>query len=401
MSVDRVSLAAAVAYAALLPLASLVVTADAAHPQLAGLLPPAAGRAGAALFLALVLWIAAREVIARRPLSPMYRAGLIFAAAALLGSALGFEPLPGIIGAAGFAALALAGNATLRVAGGGAWRPVLIAFVWSGIFFCAIALIALALRRPAALYAFTHGRAIGIFENPNELAEFALAVCAAGIGMILGGVGPRRLAWSALALGSLTVAASASRSGVIAYAIGALVLLAGLRPRRAIALVVLAVALIGVGIAFTFDRRHNPAENDSRLAAWRAGIATVALFPLTGAGIGAYYRVYPFVRPPDAPGPDDPIAYDPHNFYLSVAAETGLLGLAALGYTIVTFLAELREALAGASIPARRLGIALAAGLAAVACHLIFNGFALSIALWALLAALAVGAARSGYGRVV
>lgn len=401
MTSDRVSLAAAVAFAALLPLASLVVTADAAHPELAGLMPPAAARAGAALFLALVLWIAGRELIARRPISPMYRAGLVFAAAALLGSVLGFEPLPGVIAAAGFAALALAGNATLRVASAGAWRPILDAFLWSGIVFCAVALIALALRRPAALYAFAHGRAIGSFENPNELAEFALAVCAAGIGVILADAGRAWTGWAALALGSLTIAATASRSGVVAFAIGAFVLVAALRPRRAVVLLVLAVALLGLGVAFGLDRRHNPAENDSRFAAWRAGIATVALVPLTGVGIGAYYRVYPFVRAPDAPGPTDPIAYDPHNFYLSVAAETGLLGLAALAYAMMRFVGELRAALARASPAARRMGIALAAGLAAIASHLIFNGFALSIALWALLAALAVGVARSGYGRVV
>ena len=111
------------------------------------------------------------------------------------------------------------------------------------------------------------------------------------------------------------------------------------------------------------------------------------------------YRVSSFVRSPDAPGPGDPIAYDPHNFYLSVAAETGLLGLSAFILTIVAFVRESRDVLALASDDGRRFGIVTLAGLLAIACHLVFNGFVLAIVLWVVMAALMLGIARSEYGR--
>jgi O-antigen ligase len=353
------------------------------------------------VFFVLIVAIALREVAAREPVRPAYRAALLFGAAATLGSALGFEPLSGLIAAAGFVSLAVGASAIDRVAAGGAWRPILTAFLWSGIFFCALAIVPEVLRRPAALYAFAHGRAIGIFENPNELAEYTLAVAAAGIGAALGDERLRPLGWVSAGVATLTLFATGSRSGEIAFAIGALVLLAGLRPRRGIAALVLAVAVAGLAAGFVLDRRHNPAETDSRLAAWSAGVRTVALFPLTGVGIGAYYRLYPAVRGRDAPGLGDPIAYDPHNFYLSVASETGLLGLGTMGYMIACLVVTLRATLAGAAPAQRRLSLAMGAGLAALACHLIFNGFALSIAIWAVLSALAFGIPRSEEGRAL
>ncbi len=175
-------------------------------------------------------------------------------------------------------------------------------------------------------------------------------------------------------------------------------MLRGRRTKLQLAALIALVA-IGIGLGLAFDSRHNPGENDTRLAAWSAGVRTVALFPLTGVGIGGYYCVYPFVRSPDAPGPADPIAYDPHNFYLSVAAETGLLGLGAFIFTIVTFVRESRDVLALASDDGRRFGIVSLAGLLAIACHLVFNGFVLAIVLWVVMAALMLGIARSEYGR--
>jgi O-antigen ligase len=273
--------------------------------------------------------------------------------------------------------------------------------LWTGSVLCALALVALVLRIPAGLYAFTHGRAVGIFENPNELALYALGVCTIAAAALLARYRARRLAIVAFVLGFLALIATGSRSGEAAFAIGVVALAIMLRGRRRelqLAALVVVVAL-GIGLSLAFDSRHNPGENDTRLAAWSAGVRTVALFPLTGVGIGAFYCVYPFVRSPDAPGPTDPIAFDPHNFYLSVAAETGLVGLGAFIWTIVAFVRESREVLALASEDGRRFGIVTLAGLLAIACHLVFNGFVLAIVLWVVMAALMLGIARSEYGR--
>ena len=394
----RLTLALCSAFAILMPFMSPLTLADAAHPHVVALVPPSLALAGALAFAAVTIAIAIGEIASGEEPVPVARSGLVFAAAVLLSSFLGFDPRPGIAAAIVFGATALAFSASQRAGAEGGWRVMAAAFAWSGIVFCGAALGAMLLRRPPELYAFAHGRAIGIFENPNELAEFALALCAVGIGCVLAGA-QRALGWCALALGTITIAATGSRSGEVAFGIGALVLLAGLRPRRGIAVLVVCVALAGVIGAFGLDSRRNPAENDTRIAAWRAGVRTAALFPLTGVGVGAYERVYPLVRGLDAPGASEPIGYDPHNFYLSVAAETGLLGLWALIAVAATFLGELRSALscAGPHGETRRFSLAVGAGLAAIACHLVFNAFAVTVPLFALMAALAVGAARSEY----
>jgi O-antigen ligase len=391
---------APVALVAATPLATWITTSLTAHPTVAGLVPASWERIGALVFAALSLWVAAQEALANRGLSAVYRAALGFGVAAIVASLLGFDPLSGTGGAILFAAIAFWGSALRRISISGGWRPLLIAFLCAGLVLCVAALAAMISRVPSELYAFAHGRAIGIFESPNELALFALAVCAVAGGAMFLEDSVRWLGAVALVVGVATLVATGSRSGEAAFAIGAIALGIALGARRGALAAFLLVAVVGVGLSLWVDQRHNPADNEIRVAAWHAGIRAVTLFPLTGVGVGSYYRVYPLVRSPDAPGPDDPIAFDPHDFYLSVAAETGLVGLAAFVWTIVAFAREARDALAGARAEARRFGLAVLAGLLAMGCHLIFNGFAIAIVLWSVLAALTLGLPRSGYGRV-
>lgn len=389
---------AAIALVACAPFATWLTTAIAAHPTLVGLAPVRVAQLGAAVFVALAFWVAIADLRARQPMDPGYRAGLRFGIVAIVASALGFDPAAGIPAAIFFCAVAIAGNRICGLAERGGWSAFVTAWLTSGVVLCSIALVAMLARKPALLSSFAHGRAIGIFENPNELALFALAVCAVAGGALFAGselYRPRALAIVAFALGVVTLAATSSRSGEAAFAIGAVAFAASLSRRRAAIVAVAAALLLGIALSYGAARYHNPAENESRLAAWRAGIRTVALFPLTGVGVGAYYRVYPFVRAPDAPGPDDPIAFDPHDFYLAVAAETGFAGLAALAWTIVLFVRESLGRLRTVTPAARRFTLGVLAGLLAIGIHLLFNAFALAIVLWAVLAALVYGAQRS------
>ena len=380
------------------PLITWVVTAIAAHPALVGLAPAVVAKTGAVVFLLLLFWVGGAGVISRAKLHPAFAAGLLFGTAALLGAALGFDPAGGVAAAVIFCFIALAGNQLYRLAAGGAWSAFVTAWLSTGIVLCAIALAAMAARRPALLYAFSHGRAIGIFENPNELGLFALSIAAVATGALLVGIRryrARSLAITALVVAVVTLGATGSRSGEASFVLGALAL-AGMFVRGRAALAALAlVAILGLALAYGIDRRHNPAENQSRLAAWHAGIRTVALFPLTGVGMGSYYRVYPVVREPDAPGPDDPIAFDPHDFYLAVAGETGLLGLAGFIWTIVVFAKHARLVLVRGDPTERHFAIAISAGLFAIGADLLFNAFALAIVLWAFMAAMLFGAART------
>jgi putative inorganic carbon (HCO3(-)) transporter len=62
-----------------------------------------------------------------------------------------------------------------------------------------------------------------------------------------------------------------------------------------------------------------------RLAHWQAALTMLEDRPLLGVGIGNYVPVYPAYA---VPGWKDPLGHA-HNYYLHVAAETGLLGLVA------------------------------------------------------------------------
>jgi putative inorganic carbon (HCO3(-)) transporter len=62
-----------------------------------------------------------------------------------------------------------------------------------------------------------------------------------------------------------------------------------------------------------------------RLAHWQAALGMLEDHPLLGVGIGNYVPVYPAYA---VPGWRDPLGHA-HNYYLHIAAETGLLGLVA------------------------------------------------------------------------
>ncbi len=62
-----------------------------------------------------------------------------------------------------------------------------------------------------------------------------------------------------------------------------------------------------------------------RLAHWQAAVAMFSDHPLLGVGIGNYVPAYPAYA---LPGWEDPLGHA-HNYYLHVAAEGGLVGLAA------------------------------------------------------------------------
>ena len=72
-----------------------------------------------------------------------------------------------------------------------------------------------------------------------------------------------------------------------------------------------------------------------RVAHWVAAQRMWALAPWLGVGPGNYAQVYPQVRLPQW---EDALGHA-HNIYLNVAAETGLIGLAAYLALMVTALA--------------------------------------------------------------
>ena len=99
-----------------------------------------------------------------------------------------------------------------------------------------------------------------------------------------------------------------------------------LHGRRGIGFVVGISVVTIVALGIVFNAHHDPSENFTRLSIWQAALAMIARFPLTGVGPFEFGPIYQLLRLPDG----EPAAFHAHSFVLTVAAETGLLGVAAV-----------------------------------------------------------------------
>ena len=250
------------------------------------------------------------------------------------------------------------------------------------------AVVALAMilgRNPAALYAYNNGRAVGTFLNPNELAAYLLVVLglAAGIAGYTRNVPLRVLAGVTLVTGLLALGATYSRWGVLS-ALAGLAFFALLRrqpadldrPRRR----------RGAGGALIVTapgeaEHHDPRDDTSRIVAWTTGVRTWLAFPLTGVGPFAFRRTYDVLRPPEAPGGEAPVAFDPHSLPLAYLDESGLVGLIALLWCWSVYVREIPRVLRGADPRRRALVYALAGGLVALNVHVLVNTISIYFAL--------------------
>jgi O-antigen ligase len=127
------------------------------------------------------------------------------------------------------------------------------------------------------------------------------------------------------------------------------------------ALAVIAAALAIVVAAF--NSHHDPSEDYTRLAIWRAALQVVDRFPLTGVGPLDFPRIYPSVHVPDA----DATAFHAHNLYLTFFAELGIVGVVAFAWLMWSFAAELYRRIQRTGSANCRLALAAAAGLTGVA----------------------------------
>ncbi len=146
-----------------------------------------------------------------------------------------------------------------------------------------------ALKRPALLYAISHGRATATFVVPGEFAGYLLMLVPTAIGVALASKRPwlRALAWTAAAAGIAALLATFSRAGLAGLVAGGLfAAVAGRRTRVAALVATVAVAALAIA-AFAYDAHHNPAEDFSRLSIWRTGLraASCSGSPASGRGL--------------------------------------------------------------------------------------------------------------------
>jgi O-antigen ligase len=362
--------------------------------------PPLVGPHGALLIAAAMLaaaaicaWGALRRRAPLRILIAQLGAGGAIVPAALLG----FDPVTGlelalVVLAMGVVGVTVYGYASVP----GAMRAVVVATLASGAVSALIALAMVATRLPAPLYAYNNGRATGTFINPNELAAYLLVVIAlaAGVAAYTRGRSLRLLAAATVVLGLIALAATYSRWGFFAAFAGAAFFALLVRRRRvwaglAVAAVVAALLVVGPGRAY-----HNPRDDTSRIVAWTTGLRTWLAFPLGGIGPLAFRRTYDVQRPPEAPGGEAPVAFDPHSLPLADLAESVLIGFGALLVGWAIYIREIPRVLRTAGPRRRALVYALAAGLVALNVHVLVNTISIYFALGTQGAALALALAQ-------
>ncbi|MCC6165318.1 MAG: O-antigen ligase family protein [Acidobacteria bacterium] len=220
------------------------------------------------------------------------------------------------------------------------------------------------------------------YVDPNALAAFYTLVAPVIAGLALRSSGWRRGAWAA-AGGIVFVATvmTAGRAGLLALAAGALVMVwLGLRrdldaidpsvfvrrhARRALrvsvaTVVASIVTCTAVGTAldirheqqtsylhtwlYTFNLRQPPdAIAKGRIAVWHVALTMIRERPLVGQGVGQAPLQFERVRAQLGIESLPPNAYlSPHNTYLLVTAELGLLGLGAFLLLLVAVVIGMR-----------------------------------------------------------
>ncbi|MEQ1758023.1 MAG: O-antigen ligase family protein [Vicinamibacterales bacterium] len=193
-----------------------------------------------------------------------------------------------------------------------------------------------------------------------------LVVCAAVARLVFG---HRNRTWPALIMPALIVALAVTftRSAWVGACIGVSLLFV-LRDFRLVGAIPIVVALffaaapngIAQRMASTFDLK-DPTNRD-RVAMVKMGVAIVKDHPLTGVGPNMIERVYPQYRQPDAV---KAVNVHLHNVPVQIAAERGLLALAAWVWLVVSLMTSLVRVFR--THPDRTLA---ATGLAAVAAML-------------------------------
>jgi len=304
---------------------------------------------------------------------------------AVLATVLGIDPLSGLQ----VVAMMLLGavfHLTLvtTFARGTTARDVVLPYLACGLAADCAGVAMAAAHRPVALWALNGGRAAGLFVTANQFAAFALTFGFVALGAALALRGrARMLATAAVASALVALVATRSLGGALGALAGAL---------ATIAVAASAFALVRPAAL------HARGDELDRVRIWRAGVRAAVLFPLTGSGPMTYWRVYPSVR---APGDDPPGTFGalhPHDAYLSLAGETGVVGLAAAAYGWWRFFGAVRSGARARTARERRLLWGVCAALVAACVQGVFDtiGIVQMTFVWIPYAGLALAAAEGG-----
>lgn len=321
---------------------------------------------------------------------------LLWLGAALLAALLGFNPGSSVV-FLGVLGLGLIWHlAILRfyrephVA-----RAIFWSFLVSGLLASIVAIVMVLLRSPGDQYTIGHGRAIGTFILPGELAGYLIVYLpmAYGVARATHSRALRAVAVLGIVVGLAAFAMTFSRAGWIGFAAAVAFYLLATRSRAQTRYALLPIAAGIAAVLAVFNAHHNPSENYTRLSIWQSALAIIERFPLTGVGPFNFASAYALVRLPDG----DQTAFHAHSFLLTFFAESGLVGLLAFLNVWWRFVRALRERLRGVPKAHVHLALALAAGLVGTWVQGVIDTVSVVIfGLWLPTMALVLAVARDG-----
>jgi O-antigen ligase len=392
--VKRISGPALVLLCAIIPLYGTLAALDPSRPPIPKLVPDAvAAGIGLLAVAALIAVVPAAVRVARRDW--LTAAFVAPGFASLIAALTGFDPVFGVSLSLLVLGVGGAGLALARDADAATVRACVRGFLISGVAAALLALAMVVLRRPAGIYAYDNGRAVGTFLNPNELAAYTLIALGVAVPLAVASRGRDRLAVAAAIVFAVTLGATFSRWGILSAVCG-VAAYALLTRARLLLIGALAVAVAGIGLnALAGARHHNPRDTEARIVAWQAGLTTFARFPLLGVGPIAFGRTYAALRPPEAPGPRTPVAFDPHSLPIAFAAEGGILALVTLTASFAIVFRRIVGAARSSSQLSRALAFGLAAGLVALVVDCGINTIILFFPLGLQVVPLALAASRT------
>lgn len=191
------------------------------------------------------------------------------------------------------------------------------------------------------------GRITSFLEHYNGLAAYINLVVPFCLAFALRGTdqGVRTLSKWCLALASVALLLTQSRGGLLAYVAILMVSVYMLAPdrktrirRMALALVVCLLAAAVAGLFFQRLGEIDDYTAVSRLAIWGGAFTVFARAPVVGAGFG---NLRPLMG--GLLGLPEGWMGDAHNLYLELLAESGLVGLIAFAFLIVSALRAARR----------------------------------------------------------
>lgn len=225
-------------------------------------------------------------------------------------------------------------------------------------------------------------RATGLYQHPNALALYLVRALPFALALLALAPDPRR--HKPLLLGSAVITLGLlltfSRGAFIGLAI-ALVLLAALVTRQAIRLGILGGVIVGGGIVFLVSgtRLDSLVEGggslELRRLLWGSTVAMIRNHPAFGVGLDQFLYQY-------APRYIHPAAWEekftshPHNLFLDFWVRLGIMGLAWIGWLLLSGAARFWRGLQAIEAPAqRRLLIATGIACGAAFIHGLVDNF--------------------------